>query len=102
MKKLKAIVPNFLCIISSEKFNNKFIKMDLDKILIKLEKQGWKLEKDFLDKNQNFLQDLVDETEKAINYTRCCTEFARCKCGANVRVECESCMEGRILSGLES
>ena len=46
--------------------------MDLDKILIKLEKQGWKLEKDFLDKNQNFLQDLVDETEKAINYTRCC------------------------------
>ena len=47
--------------------------MNLDKILIKLEKQGWKLEKDFLDKNQNFLQDLVDETEKAINYTRCCT-----------------------------
>ena len=46
--------------------------MNLDKILIKLEKQGWKLEKDFLDKNQNFLQDLVDETEKAINYTRCC------------------------------
>ena len=46
--------------------------MDLDKILIKLEKQGWKLEKDFLDNNQNFLQDLVDETEKAINYTLCC------------------------------
>jgi hypothetical protein len=46
--------------------------MDLDKILIKLEKQGWKLEKDFLDNNQNFLQDLVDETEKAINFIQCC------------------------------
>ena len=40
--------------------------MDLDKILISLEKQGWKLEKDFLDNNENFLQDLVDETEKQL------------------------------------
>ena len=49
--------------------------MDLDKILIKLEKKGWKLEKDFLEINQEFLQDLVDETKEAINYTRCCTEL---------------------------
>ena len=53
--------------------------MDLDKIRIKLEKQGWKLEKYFLENNQNFLQDLVDETEKAINYTRCSTQFFCCK-----------------------
>jgi hypothetical protein len=41
--------------------------MDLDKVLIKLEKQGWKLEKHFLEVNENFLQDLVDETEKQLN-----------------------------------
>lgn len=41
--------------------------MDLDKVLINLGKQGWKLEKGFLDENQNFLQDLVDETEKLLN-----------------------------------
>lgn len=29
-------------------------------------------------------------------------QLARCKCGASVRVECESCMEGRILNSLES
>jgi hypothetical protein len=40
--------------------------MDLDKVLIKLEKQGWKLEKHFLEVNENFLQDLVDETEKQL------------------------------------
>ena len=51
--------------------------MNLYRILIELEKQGWKLESDFLDHHENFLQDLVDETEKQLTLT-CCTELCEC------------------------
>ena len=38
--------------------------MDLDKIIIALEKQGWKVDKDFLEKNEEYLQDFANEAKK--------------------------------------
>jgi hypothetical protein len=49
--------------------------MDLYKITEKLESKGWDLNNDFLDNNEDFLQALIDETEKAINYRCCCTQL---------------------------
>lgn len=38
--------------------------MNLNKIIISLEKQGWKADKNFLEKNEEYLQDFANETEK--------------------------------------
>ena len=58
--------------ISSVELNNKFIKMDLIKIISRLEDKGFNISYDFVENNENILQALIDETEIAINYTRCC------------------------------
>ena len=38
--------------------------MNLDKLIITLEKKGWKVSKEFLENNEEYLQDLVNEAEK--------------------------------------
>ena len=43
--------------------------MDLDKIIIILEKDGWRTSKDFLEHNEEYLQALIDETEKQLTLT---------------------------------
>lgn len=49
--------------------------MDLYKITEKLESKGWDLNNDFLSNNEDFLQALIDETEKAISVTCCCCKL---------------------------
>lgn len=50
------------------------------------------------------IQATIEATKQALNIHDVVRsdQFARCKCGASVSVECESCMEGRILNSLES
>jgi len=38
--------------------------MNLDKLIITLEKKGWEVSKKFLKNNEEYLQDLVNEAEK--------------------------------------
>ena len=40
--------------------------MELDRILIEMKKKGWDLDEHFLEATQDFLKDLVDETEKQL------------------------------------
>jgi hypothetical protein len=57
--------------------------MDLYKITEKLESKGWDLNNDFLSNNEDFLQALIDETERAISVTRSCKsdrELLRSSC----------------------
>ena len=69
------IVANGLCMISSVLINNKFIKMDLDKIL-NLALNKALIGKDRIKQiNSNEIADFVNKHLKAINYIPCCTEL---------------------------
>lgn len=49
--------------------------MDLIKIINRLENKGFNFSHEFVENNETILQVLIDETEKAITVTRCCTEL---------------------------